>query len=100
MLCGSSANENAFKAAMMAYENQRRGVAPGGAYAHTQQEKDASMVNEARRRPPAPPPLTTPTLSAWSRRSRRTFSDHQHGQLLSPSSLVAVPCAVPRLARL
>jgi len=47
MLCGSSANENAFKAAMMVYENQRRGVAPGGKYVHTDAEKAASMVNEA-----------------------------------------------------
>jgi len=47
MLCGSSANENAFKAAMMAYENRRRGVAPGERYAHTAGEKAASMVNEA-----------------------------------------------------
>lgn len=29
MLCGSSANENAYKAAMIAYENRRRGHTPG-----------------------------------------------------------------------
>eukprot|EP00320_Phaeocystis_rex_P003125 CAMPEP_0119057850 /NCGR_PEP_ID=MMETSP1178-20130426/2230_1 /TAXON_ID=33656 /ORGANISM="unid sp, Strain CCMP2000" /LENGTH=513 /DNA_ID=CAMNT_0007038715 /DNA_START=104 /DNA_END=1645 /DNA_ORIENTATION=- len=48
MLCGSSANENAYKAAMIAYENRRRGYVPGGPpVAHTAEELASSMVNQA-----------------------------------------------------
>jgi len=43
MLCGSSAIENAFKAAMMCYENNRRGRDT----AFTQEELDSCMVNQA-----------------------------------------------------
>jgi 4-aminobutyrate aminotransferase/(S)-3-amino-2-methylpropionate transaminase len=47
MLCGSSANENAYKASMIAYENRRRGYTPGGApVAHTAEELASSMVNK------------------------------------------------------
>jgi 4-aminobutyrate aminotransferase/(S)-3-amino-2-methylpropionate transaminase len=45
MLCGSSANENAYKASMIAYENRRRGArgAPGKASA---EELDSAIVNQ------------------------------------------------------
>lgn len=42
MLCGSSANENAFKAAMIHYENQRR----GDDLTHTNEELSSCMVNQ------------------------------------------------------
>lgn len=40
MLCGSSAVENAFKASMIAYENNRRGGEP-----HSEHQIESSMVN-------------------------------------------------------
>jgi len=43
MLCGSSANENAFKAAMIKYENNRRGAGTK----HTAEEIESCMVNAA-----------------------------------------------------
>ena len=46
MLCGSSANENAFKSIFMAYRARERAVRGLGATDFTQEEIDSSMINE------------------------------------------------------
>ena len=47
MLCGSSANENAFKAACMAYRGAERAAAGKGASDFTDEELTTCMTNEA-----------------------------------------------------
>jgi 4-aminobutyrate aminotransferase/(S)-3-amino-2-methylpropionate transaminase len=46
MLCGSSANENAFKAAFMRYRGNEREAAGIGRTDFTQEEMDSCMINE------------------------------------------------------
>eukprot|EP00756_Hemistasia_phaeocysticola_P036429 Hpha_TRINITY_DN16641_c2_g7::TRINITY_DN16641_c2_g7_i1::g.178384::m.178384/K13524/ABAT; 4-aminobutyrate aminotransferase / (S)-3-amino-2-methylpropionate transaminase len=54
MLCGSSSNENAFKAACMAYQGKKRLAEGRGAAEFSAEEVESSMVNQS----PGAPQLT------------------------------------------